>query len=208
MDNLVKYEEENIKDVETLQMFLNSPPEKVKINTLANNSKYVPIDEIERQLDTLFLGLWQTENFKYQVVANEIIGNITLKVFHPFAKTWISREGAGSVMIMVGKDQKAVIENKIKNTLVSGFPKLKTECIKNAAKSLGTIFGRNLNRKETSNPVKFSEKLEQINLHPEHKLWNAVVNKIKAGATDIQKVKQFYNISNENENKLIESVQM
>lgn len=27
-----------------------------------------------------------------------------------------------------------------------GFPKLKTECIKNAAQSLGNIFGRNLNR--------------------------------------------------------------
>ena len=36
-----------------------------------------------------------------------------------------------------------------------GFPKLKAECLKNAAQSLGKIFGRDLNRKQkdTFNPL-------------------------------------------------------
>jgi hypothetical protein len=38
------------------------------------------------------------------------------------------------------------VDAKIKNTLVKDFPHLKAECIKNAAKSLGKYFGRDLNR--------------------------------------------------------------
>ena len=35
------------------------------------------------------------------------------------------------------------------NALDMGFPKLKAECIKNAANSLGKLFGRDLNRKKS-----------------------------------------------------------
>jgi hypothetical protein len=33
--------------------------------------------------------------------------------------------------------------------MAMGFPNLKSECIKNACKSLGKIFGRDLNRKDS-----------------------------------------------------------
>ena len=49
-------------------------------------------------------------------------------------------------MIQTVRDKEVIIENKIKNTLVKDFPHLKSECIKNAAKSLGVRFGRALNR--------------------------------------------------------------
>jgi len=151
MEKLQKFEDFNqFENIIEFQNLLNEPPKKVNTNSLANNSKYVPVDDIERQLDMLYSGLWSTEKFEYKVVANEIIGNITLKVFHPVAKVWLTRCGAGSIMIMVSKGKPAVLENKIKNALVSGFPKLKSECIKNAAKSLGVSFGRNLNRKNTN----------------------------------------------------------
>ncbi|MES1224826.1 MAG: hypothetical protein ABUT20_55560, partial [Bacteroidota bacterium] len=38
--------------------------------------------------------------------------------------------------------------NKKPNALDLAFPKLKAECIKNAAQSLGKIFGRDINRKK------------------------------------------------------------
>ena len=38
-------------------------------------------------------------------------------------------------------------DNKKPNALDLAFPKLKTECIKNAALSLGKLFGRDLSRK-------------------------------------------------------------
>jgi hypothetical protein len=130
---------------------LNQKPvsTEIKTNQQANNSKYIGIGTIESELDYIYNGLWSTENFRWQVVANEIIGSIDLKVFHPVAMVWITREGVGSVMIQQKKDSDIQdIGSKIKNTLVKDFPHLKAECIKNAAKSLGDRFGRNLNRNQ------------------------------------------------------------
>ena len=134
--------------LEGFQKLLNAFPDKtdVRVNAMANNSQYIPISVIESILDTYYSGLWQTVNFRYSVVANEIIGSIDLQVFHPVAKVWITRTGTASAMIQTVKDKPATVENKIKNTLVKDFPHLKSECIKNAAKSLGVRFGRALNR--------------------------------------------------------------
>lgn len=143
----------SVKEVgEELNKFignLNQQPlsTDIKTNAQANNSKYLTIASIEQELDYQYKGLWSTDNFRWQVVANEIIGSIDLKVFHPITMSWITRTGCGSAMIQQKKDSDIKdIGAKIKNTLVKDFPHLKAECIKNAAKSLGAKFGRNLNR--------------------------------------------------------------
>lgn len=108
----------------------------------------LPISAVETQLDEDFAGLWQTENFRWQVVANEIVGSIDLLVFHPIAHVWLKRSGSASVMIMQNKGADVGdISAKIKNTLVKDFPKLEIMCIKSAAKKLGEKYGRSLNRK-------------------------------------------------------------
>ena len=61
------------------------------------------------------------------------------------------------------KRKPATVENKIKNTLVKDFPHLKAECLKNAAKSLGVAFGRNLNRGEEDEYQYLSESLPELN---------------------------------------------
>lgn len=134
--------------IETMQKLLNAHPDKgdIKTNDQARGAKYVPINVIERKLDEMYNGLWQTTNFRCEVVYNEIIGIVDLQVFHPAAKIWITRTGLASVMIQTAAGKPVSHENKIKNTLVKDFPKLRSECIKNAAKSLGVVFGRNLNR--------------------------------------------------------------
>lgn len=127
---------------------LNVEPLKtdVSVNKFADNALYIPIGKVEQQLDEIFFGGWQTDNFQSTVVANEIIGSIELRVFHPVFG-WISRIGAGSVMIQQKKDSKITdIGAKIKNTLTKDYPHLKAQCVKNAALSLGRIFGRDLNR--------------------------------------------------------------
>src|SRR5690606_28308558 len=107
---------------------------------------YLPIEKVEEKLNYYFNGLWETRNFKYQVVVNEIVGDIELRVFHPVAGIWLTRSGAGAVMIQQTKGSNITdIGSKIKNTLVKDMGHLKAECIKNAAKSLGVAFGSNLN---------------------------------------------------------------
>jgi hypothetical protein len=124
-----------------------------KANTLV-------ISHIETRLDEIYSGLWSATNFRFQQIGNEIVGTITLKVFNPACGVWIEREGAAAIVIMTdrapsdlqGRDKNLWaldMQNKKPNALYMGFPKLKAECIKNAAKSLGDTFGRSLNRKKT-----------------------------------------------------------
>lgn len=107
------------------------------------------ISHIEMLLDEYFFGLWETENFKWAVIANEIVGSIDLVCTHPVTNQKFRRVGAASIQIMVNAGTNALdVQNKKSNALDMGFPKLKTECLKNAANSLGKLFGRDLNRKK------------------------------------------------------------
>lgn len=161
---LIPYMGEDNAPIEGFQKFLNAHPDKheIKTNSIANNAQYISIATIERKLDELYSGLWQTDNFRWSVVANEIVGAIDLKVFHPIAKCWITRTGAASALIQTAKDKPATVENKIKNTLVKDMPHLKAECLKNAAKSLGTVFGRNLNRGQEDDFMYLSETVREV----------------------------------------------
>ena len=143
---------------------LNSEPDPREFDkTPDGKANYLPISFIEMTLDELFLGQWSTENFHWSAITNEVQGSIDLVVFHPITQRPLKRTGAASIVITVDSlndDQKDKMskqdrnlyalnpENKKPNALDMGFPKLKAECIKNAAQSLGKIFGRDINRKK------------------------------------------------------------
>ena len=177
METVEKYGKQNTA-LENYLMLLNTEPKEnqIKINSQAKNSKYLSINYIERLLDEHYNGLWQTSNFRWQVIANEIVGSIDLQVYHPILQNWITRTGSASVMILTASGMPAVVENKIKNTLVKDFPHLKSECIKNAAKGLGVAFGRNLNRQDDNEFESLSEKIETFDEKKEllSKAWELV----------------------------------
>jgi hypothetical protein len=131
--------------------------------------QYVPIEIVERKLNQFFNGLWETYEFKYQVIVNELVGSLILSVYHPDAGVWLRRSGTGAVLIQ----QKAVYEPdgkggqtkkktdvldvslKIANTLEKDMGHLKADCIKNAAKSWGRSFGSALLRNVEDGDVLF-----------------------------------------------------
>lgn len=136
--------------LERFQKALNTPPEPKEVKENAHNAgaKYLPISFIEMTLDEMFFGLWETTDFRWQVMGNEVVGSLTLRVFHPVEKIWISRTGAAAAMIRQTKGAKITdIDSKIHNALGMDFPHLKADCLTNAARSLGKMFGRDLNRK-------------------------------------------------------------
>lgn len=142
---------------------LNKEPDPREFeNTPDNQARYLPISFVEMTLDEIFFGQWSTENFKWSAITNEVQASLDLVLTHPVTGEKIRRVGAGSIVITVDaltKDEKNVMskqernlyalnsENKKPNALDLGFPKLKQECIKNAAQSLGKVFGRDMNRK-------------------------------------------------------------
>lgn len=136
---------------EKLQNFaqrLNSEPNASELRkTPDGKANSLPISFIEMTLDEYFFGLWSTENFKWSTIANEIVGSIDLIVLNPVSGMPLKRVGAASIQIMVNKGTDALdVNNKKPNALDMGFPKLKAECTKNAAQSLGKLFGRDINR--------------------------------------------------------------
>ena len=154
----------------------NSDPISGVENTPDNKAKTLTISHVEMTLDEYFFGLWSTENFKWSVIQNEVVGSLDLIVVHTMNGMFIRRTGAASIIIQVDKVPDEIKnnskarnihalspENKKPNALDMGFPKLKAECLKNAAQSLGKIFGRDLNRKQkdTFNPLLKKEELKE-----------------------------------------------
>lgn len=143
---------------------LNQEPNPTEFDkTPDKRANTLPISFVEMTLDEMFLGLWSTENYKWSAITNEVQGSLELVVVHPITGDIIRRTGAASIVITVDSltdDEKDKMskqdrnlyalnpENKKPNALDLGFPKLKAECVKNAAQSLGKIFGRDINRKK------------------------------------------------------------
>jgi hypothetical protein len=172
---------ENIDSLQKFQSRLNAEPRQESVeSTPDKKASTVVISHIEMTLDTLFFGQWSTENFKWNAIANEVQGSLELVVIHPVTGMEIRRTGAASIVIMVDRVPDGVIgvernqwalnpSNKKANALDMAFPKLKAECLKNAAQSLGKVFGRDLNRKnkDTYKPYKITQKDVTVNALPE-----------------------------------------
>jgi hypothetical protein len=152
--------ETNLIDLQNFVERLNKEPDPAELkNTPDGKAKDLPISYVEMTLDELFFGQWGTRSFQWSVISNEVQGALELFVIHPYTGKELIRTGAASIQIMVDKAPDGMVgqernrwyltpENKKPNALDMAFPKLKAECTKNAAKSLGKLFGRDLNRKE------------------------------------------------------------
>ncbi len=133
--------------LEKFQAALNREPLANEVQIL-EGVKYLPISYVEMLLDEMFFGLWETKDFRWQTMGNEVVGSVTLRVFHPVAEQWIERTGAAATQIRQIKGAAVGdFSAKIKNALEMDFPHLKADCLTSAARSLGKAFGRDLNRK-------------------------------------------------------------
>lgn len=133
------------------QKRLNAMPDDKELeDTPDGKAKTLPISFVEMTLDEIFLGHWETTKPSYQQIFNEIVATVELTVWHPHTGKSITRTGWASIVITQDKDAKIADFNstKKKNALDLAFPKLGAEAVKNAAKSLGKIFGRDVNRKK------------------------------------------------------------
>lgn len=159
---------ENQATISQLQDFmkrLNQEPDPKELGkTPDGKARTLPISFVEMTLDELFLGQWETSEPTYQQVFNEVVGSLVLTVWHPIMNRPIRRVGFASVVITQDKDATISEFNatKKKNALDLSFPKLKSECTKNAAQSLGKIFGRDLNRKDADVYQPIFKKLSDV----------------------------------------------
>lgn len=151
---------DNLEAMQKFQQMLNTTPDELGVEkTPDGKAKTLVISHVETTLDEMFFGHWRTENFKWERIANEVVGSLDLVVIHPITGYELRRTGAGSIVIMVDRVPQSIAadpvernrwalnaDNKKPNALDLAFPKLKTECLKNAALSFGKLLGRDLNR--------------------------------------------------------------
>lgn len=155
------------QSLEEFTKIVNSapPPEGIAA-TPDGRAKYMAVSFIESKLDEIYLRQWGATNVNIQIVANEILVWLTLWVIDPITGVKIERPGFAAVQITVDKAPANLegsaknawaldLNNKKPNACYLSFPKAKSEAIKNAAQSLGKIFGRDINRKLEDTPEDF-----------------------------------------------------
>jgi hypothetical protein len=171
------FHKDNLEALQKFQQMLNAKPDELGIEkTPDGKAQTLVISHVETTLDEMFFGHWRTENFKWERMANEVVGSLDLVVIHPITGYELRRTGAASIVIMVDRAPQNLdniernrwalnADNKKPNALDLAFPKLKTECLKNAAVSFGKLLGRDLNRKNVDmyKPFKLKGSLNASN---------------------------------------------
>lgn len=156
---------------------LNREPDPKELDkTPDGRAKTLPISFVEMTLDEIFFGQWELSEVSYQQIFNEVVGTGVLTVWHPVSGRPIKRAGFASVVITQDKDAQIADfqSTKKKNALDLSFPKLKAEILKNAASSLGKVFGRDINRKNVDT---FKPELKPLS----DKALQAALNRIENG---------------------------
>lgn len=107
--------------------------------------KYIPIRIVETLLRSYF-GAYQIIPVSTQLIGNSVVVTVELKVLHPILKQWLTFAGIGAVPIQVQRGANPMEWEKINATAIQrNAPAAKSFAVSNAAKSLGQVFGSNLN---------------------------------------------------------------
>lgn len=123
-----------------------SPPESIVRWHSFGKFNYLPITAVERLLDGLFES-WTFEIKREAQVANGFYVVGTLKVKVPQSGEYLTADGIGFAEYQTKKGASPTdLTQIIQGAAVLAIPRAKAEAIKNAAKQLGNLFGRNLTR--------------------------------------------------------------
>jgi len=160
---------------EKLLQFLNLHPknEWIKKHPFAKNVDYLPVGKIEMLLDQIY-GEWDYLIIHYGILGNSVTCHIRLTVVSPVTNHTITRDGIGAVPIELKatvydkNDKNIIIEQGARHAtdfeylnrtaIMKNLPAAKSFALKDAADTLGNLFGRSLNRdKEDFVPIYSSE---------------------------------------------------
>jgi hypothetical protein len=138
-----------------LNLLLNQPPNQKWLKNfpaemgIKGGGQYLPIDKVEFLLTYIFQQ-WYVEVKEVQQLFQSVAVTIALYYKNPLTGEWCKTEGVGAAPVQTDKGASAANLGSIKNRAVQiALPIAKSAAIKDAAGHLGTLFGRDLNRKDT-----------------------------------------------------------
>jgi hypothetical protein len=156
LPTLAELYSDNLEQAAKLEQFtllLNQPPksEWIKKHPFIKDYYYLPADKIEYLLKALF------KEYKIEITGQGIAFNgvwVTVRIHYrnPITKDWLFHDGIGAAQLQTAKGTSPADLANINNGALSmAFPIAKTVAIKDAADHFGTLFGANINRKDTVN---------------------------------------------------------
>jgi len=121
------------------------PKSQIEAHPLIQNHTHLPISFVEMHLDRIFIAGWDwiKDSGGLIVTQHTVIFSGTLSVVHPVTMRENKRNGVGSMPI-IWKDD--VTGGDIANAEGIAASIARSMAIKNACKSIGKLFGRELNR--------------------------------------------------------------
>lgn len=120
---------------------------------------YLPVERIEWLLVNI-IRRYRREIKECKQIANSVTVILRLHYWDPVYNEWTFHDGVGSAPLQTDRGAKAADLMAIKNNAVQiGAPAAESYALKDAAESIGRLFGRDLNRKEN---ISFEKMLDRI----------------------------------------------
>ena len=143
-----------------LNLLLNQPPHiswikkhpLIKVKDDQGNMvplSYLPIDKVEFLLTRIFQE-WRVEIISYAAVFQSVSVHVRLHYKNPLTGEWNYQDGIGASPVQTDAGKSAADLGAIKSGAVQmALPSAESYAIKDAAEKLGTLFGKDLNRRDT-----------------------------------------------------------
>jgi hypothetical protein len=110
--------------------------------------QYLPIDKVEFLLTKIFQR-WRVEIIDFKVLAHSVGVHVRLHYKNPASGEWLYTDGVGAVALQFdSKSDKNEVNNMKSNAVQLALPAAKSYAVKDAAETLGAIFGKDLNRRD------------------------------------------------------------
>lgn len=135
---------------EFLAVVNSRPPQAfIKDHPMVSGVKYLPIDKVELLLTKVFQQ-WHVEILREGQLLNSIFVTVRLHYKQPLTGEWTYQDGTGAAPIQTDKGKSAADLAAIKNdAIMKALPAAESYAVKDAAEKIGTVFGKDLNRKDT-----------------------------------------------------------
>jgi hypothetical protein len=112
--------------------------------------QYLPVEKVELLLTRIFQQ-WKREVKDIQLVLNSIVATVRLWYLHPVSGEWEFHDGVGACPIQTKSGAAAGDFSQLQTSGVQmAAPAAVSYALKDAAECIGKLFGKDLNRRDTS----------------------------------------------------------
>lgn len=153
------------RDVAMKFLNVEPPPAWVKVHPFTKH-KYLPIDKVEFLLRVIFREFKITV-MDYKMILNAVTVHVRVEYKDLTAGDWRHHDGVGAWELQTQSKTgplKLDMSNINNGAVQMALPIAKTQALKDATDHLGTVFGSNLNRKDTLNFATEAEPVETARL--------------------------------------------